>query len=249
MIRKAAIAISLAMMLTGIMLGCKNNPASPAKPNPVDTTRTVLFREGFEEDSAKLDSIWTSYMITTDEGFYAKMRSTMAAAHSGTHSITTDSNWTALEYNVFSRIETGIVGVEFYIRANAAGQTNFTVEIGQYAGSSGGLAKAFGLGFDRNDSVKYTYYNGFTGQHSDSMISPIRFNNWYKCAVEVDFTAWTVTYYLDDAKVRTKPLPALAEEMYGIDRVLVFRGMGLVDLPNAEGPKPYFADDIVFYKK
>lgn len=238
MIHKAAMAMSFAMILTAIMAGCKSSDNSV---NPVDN-RTVIFTEGFEGD---LSNWRPNYMITVGD-FYPQMRITADAAHAGTHSITTDSNRTALLYYTDSRIEKGIVGAEFYIRANAAGQTNFTVEIGQNAGSSGGLGKAFGLGFDKTDSVKCTYYDSYTGQN-DKMLSAIQANRWYKCDVEVDFTAKTAAYFLDGAKVRTVGLPT--QEMYGIDRVLVFRGMGLVDLPNAEGPKPYFADDIVFYKK
>jgi hypothetical protein len=245
MIRTAAIVIFSVMIPAGIMVGCKNN-SNPAAPVG---QRTVIFSDGFE--SPVIDtSIWRlTYMVNFPD-FYPQMRITTDAAHTGARSLTSDSNRTALVYETppKARIETGIAGAEFYIMAKAAGQINFTVEIGQYKGSSGGLGKAFGFGFDRTDSLKCTYFNDHVGQN-DSMLSSIQLNHWYKCVVEVDFIDTTVTYYLDDAKVRALPLPTLDQEMMGIDRFLVFRGMGLVDLPNAEGPKPYFADDIVFYKK
>ena len=224
------------------MFGCKNN-SNPAAP--VDQ-RNVIFTEGFEGGQAELDTIWTRYLITIEEGFYTKMRLTTDTAHTGTHSITSDSNRTALEYDVFSRIESGIVGVEFFILAKSAGQTNFTISIGQNAGSTGGLGKEFGLGFDQTDSVKCVFFDDRGVGENDAMISPIQLNHWYKCNVEVDFTSQKITYYLDNAKVRTLPFPT--QEMYGIDRLLVFRGFGL-NGEGAEGPKSYFADDITLYTK
>jgi len=62
----------------------------------------------------------------------------------------------------------------------------------------------------------------FTPQQ-DSLLAPIQFNHWYKCVVEINFVTNMVTYYLDDAVVKSMSFPALAT-MYGIDRLLVFRG-------------------------
>ena len=239
MIRKVTIVIFSMLMILGIMAGCNksSNPSAPA------AQRTVLFSEGFESQADT--ALWRpTYMINAGD-FYPQMRITADAAHTGTHSVTTDSNRTALLYYIDPRVETGTVGVEFYIMAKTAGQANFTVEIGLNAGSSGGLGKSFGLGFDQNDSVKCTYYDSYTGQN-DTMIGAIQPNHWYKCDAEVNFTAQTITYYLEGATVRTRPLPT--QEMYGIDRLLVFRGSGPnMDAP--DGPKPYFADDIVLYTK
>ena len=232
MLRQRILAGVVVVCVAGLMMGCskKDNPVAPPE-------RTVLFTEGFEGD---LSNWRDNYMINIGD-FYPQMRISTDAARTGTHSITSDSNRCALLYYVDPRVETGIVGGEFYIMATAAGQTNFTVEIGQNAGSSGGLGKAFGFGFDQTDSVKCTFYDSWTGPN-DTMISALQLNHWYKCVVEVDFTAQTITYYLEGAKVRTRPLPT--QEMYGIDRVLVFRG-----IMGAEGPTSYFADDIVLYKK
>jgi hypothetical protein len=245
MTRQAIITLLSAMVAMGMLAGCNNsnNPTAPVKSNPVDLTWTTLFSEGFESQGDTAN--WRpNYMITVGD-FYPQMRITSDAAHTGAHSITTDSNSTALLYYIDDRIETGAVVAEFYIRANALGQTNFTVELGQNAGSSGGLGKSFGMGFDQTDSVKCTYFDTYTGQN-DKMLSRIQINRWYKCAVEVNFTAATISYYLDDAKVKSVPRPT--QEMYGIDRLLVFRGVGL-NGDGAEGPKSYFADDIVVYKK
>jgi hypothetical protein len=81
------------------------------------------------------------------------------------------------------------------------------------------------------------------------MICPIVLDHWYKCVVEANFSDSTITYYLDDVPIRTFPLD-VARTM-GIDRLLVFRGpdAGMNHTSCQEGPKQYYADDIVFYKR
>lgn len=230
-----------------------NNPASESTDQG-DTPRspsgvTVIYSEGFGGDLSKWE---TNYMITVGD-FYPRMRISSDASHTGKYSITADSNRTALLYKIEPRIETGVVGVQFYIMAKEEGDINFTVEMGKNAGSSGGLGKAFGIGFDPNDSIKCKVFDmlGDTTV-ADSMIGPIERNHWYKCVVEIDFEAKTVVYYIDDVRVRKYPLPV--SDMGFIDRLLVFRGMG-VERPGyliincQEGAKQYFADDIVLYTK
>lgn len=220
--------------------------AGPAAPGGA----TLIMSEGFGGDLSKYEK---DYMVTMAD-IYPHMQITTDAAHGGTHSITGDSNQTALLYALSSetRVEGGIAGVQFYIMAKALGQANFTVEIGKNAGSSGGLGKAFGIGFDPNDSIKCKYYDMLGNEAvSDSMVAPIQLNHWYKCGVEVDFTAKTVTYSIDETTI-IKALPS--SDMAHIDRLLVFRG-ARVDRPNygstdcKQGLQQYYADDIVFYKK
>jgi hypothetical protein len=200
---------------------------------------TIVFSEGFGNDLTR----WKDFYMINIGDYYSKMRTTADAAHAGTFSLTSDSNRTALIHDISPRIETGIAGLQFYIMAKAAGHTNFTVQFGQNAGSSGGLGKAFGLGFDKSDSVKVGYYDLWDmNPQSDSMLAPIRYNRWYKCAVEVDFTAQKITWKLDDAVVKTQSLPT--SDMNGFDEILVLRGMD-----GADGPKPYYADDIVLYTR
>jgi hypothetical protein len=241
MVRNIKVIIGALAVVGFMMAGCKNSvgPTSTDSP-PIPSGATAVMSDGFGGD---LSNYMATYMITVGD-FYAQMRITADAAHSGTHSITSDSNRTALEYDFSSSIIKGIVGVQFYIMAKSAGHTNFTVQLGKNAGSSGGLGKQFGLGFDKSDYVKCVFYNmdDITPQQ-DSLLAPIQFNHWYKGVVEVNFTTNAVTYYLDDVMVKNMSFPALAT-MYGIDRLLVFRGM-----EGAEGPKPYYADDIVVYKK
>jgi hypothetical protein len=242
MVRHVKTIIGALAAIGCMMSGCNSNSVGPTSTDspPIPTGATVVFSDGFGGDLSKYKA---SYMINVND-FYSPMRITTDAAHSGTHSVTSDSNRTALEYDLVPSIISGIVGVQFYIMAKSSGQTNFTVQIGKNAGSSGGLGKQFGLGFDKSDFVKCVLYNmdDFTPQQ-DSLLAPIQFNHWYKCVVEINFVTNMVTYYLDDAVVKSMSFPALAT-MYGIDRLLVFRGTD-----GADGPKPYYADDIVLYKK
>jgi len=239
----------------GVFTGC-NNPAgngddtgeTPKSP----AGATAIYCEGFGGDLLKWDD---HYMITMGDN-YPHMQITTAAANTGTHSITSDGNRTALQYSLADSlsVKTGIAGVQFYIMAKALGQANFTVEIGKNAGSSGGLGYAFGIGFDPNDSIKCKYWD-MMGSESvrDTMVAPIQLNHWYKCVVEVNFTTRTVTYSIDDIISITKNLPTVSD-MSKVDRLLVFRGME-VNRPNydvaqcTDGAKQYYADDIVFYKK
>jgi hypothetical protein len=242
-------AMALALMMSGC--GDKSNPAAPTVGDasvPVPTGATVLFSDGFGGDLTKWES---NYMINIGD-FYPQMRITTAAANTGTHSLTADSNRTALVYNVVgitdNRIETGVAGLQFYIMATAKGEINFSVQFGQNAGSSGGLGKQFGLGFDPSDSIKCTYYDmDLMNPQADSMLAPMQLNHWYQCKVEVNFGAAAgdpnaIAWYLDGTKVMSKPLPT--QEMYGIDRLLVLRKVG-----NSNGPEPYYVDDIVLYTK
>jgi hypothetical protein len=253
MIRKILV-LGAAISISGF-LGCGDpvsgndkgeTPAAPAGTQAV-------FAEGFGGDLSKWDN---NYMITVGD-YYPHMRITDEVAHSGKYCATTDSNRTALLYKIDPRLEgtvCNICGVEFYIMSKGAGKINFTVELGQNAGSSGGLGKAFGVGFDVRDSIKSTSLdpNRTSGDiRLDKLVGTITPGKWYKCKIEIDFTAKTATYYIDDNKVDQHALPTV--EMYGIDRMLVYRGKygGTNDYPIecSEGSKQYFVDDIVLYKK
>lgn len=241
MIRRFLLLGAGAALIAGLtIVGCssKSNPVSSSSlTGPAGST--VVYADGFEGDLSKWED---HYMINIGDN-YPHMRITTAAAHSGTHSITTDSNRTGLVYDLANRAETGTVGVQFYIMAQAAGQINFSVIIGQNAGSSGGLGKQFGIGFDSSGYIKTVMYDMFSGEN-DSLISAIQYGHWYKCVVEFNWTAATITFSIDGNKVRTMGLPT--QDMMGIDRLLVFRG---IDGSMSEGPKQYYADDIVLYTK
>ena len=237
----------------GILAGC-NNPAgnddgdTPAVPTGV----TAIYSDGF--GGGDLSNWDDHYMIVVGDN-YPHMQITADAFHSGSYSLTTDSNRTALQYSLdyTTRVENGIVGVQYYMMAKEMGGINFTVEIGKNAGSSGGLGKSFGIGFDPSDSIKCKFYDMLGSVTvSDTLLGPIQLDHWYKCVVEVDFTTRKVTYSIDDAVVVIKDLPS--SDMDHIDRLLVFRGeyverANYVTINCLEGPKQYYIDDIVLYKK
>ena len=237
--------------VAGLFIGC-GDPVGPQAagdtPVVVPAGATALLAEGFGSNLAQWEP---TFMINVGD-YYPQMRITTDAAHTGTHSITSDSNRTALVYNVSSadRPESGIAGIQFFIMTKAADSINFVVSIGQNAGSSGGLVNAFGLGFDLGGTLIATYKD--KDGSADTLLAAITPNKWYKCRVEVDFTAMLITYFVDDVKVYTHATPV--SEFYGLDRVLVFRGDGNHTLAGdyfaaKEGPKKYYADDIVLYKK
>jgi hypothetical protein len=233
---------------TVCMLGCKSNPVTPpAQSSLPDTTgRDAVFTEGFEGD---LSSWAINYLLTTAEPRVPRMRISTAAAHEGTHAITTDSNWTALMLNIDSTasfpkmkvIESGVAGVEFYFMAQSAGGINFTIELGQNAGSSGGLGYAYGIGFDTSNKLKCTYSDLYNDDRKDSLYTLLVPGKWYKGTVEISFTAKTVNYFLDGKQIRTMPLQVA--DLKRLDGVLLFRGVG------AEGAMSYFADDFKLYTK
>jgi hypothetical protein len=199
-------------------------------------------------------------MISSNE-LYSQMRVTTDAAHSGTHSLTTDSSMTALDYREpsDSTVEKGIVGVEFYMMAKTLSQINFGAELGKDPGSSGAVTPAFGIFFDPSDSIKCTAFANSWPYSVDSqtMVAKIQAGHWYKCKVEFNFSDSTVIYDIDDVPVLTNKLAKSNLDTVlvnafpmGINRLLIFRGtQGRYNSTSSEGAKPYYIDDITFYKK
>jgi hypothetical protein len=242
------------VMMCGIVAfsGCDKSPTATENDSTPSAPAgaTFIFGEGFGDGLAKWEGV---YMISSME-LYNQMRITTETAYNGTHSLTTDSNMTALYHIENSRVETGTVGVEFYMKAKTKGGINFGVEIGQNPGSSGAVSPAFGILFDPSDSIKCVFFTSWPVNNVQKMIAPIQPDRWYKCKVEVNFASATATYYIDDALVHTQIYPSTGSEndigLMGIDRVLVLRGKyGNPPSTSSEGTKPYFVDDIVFYKK
>jgi hypothetical protein len=229
-----------AVMVSGIVVitGCSNDKTI----TPSD--RTVLFTEGFEGD---LTGKWEGvYMISSMERF-DRMRVTTEAANSGTHSLTTDSNMTALYHTDTNRVESGTTGIEFYMKAQSLGQVNFGLEIGQNPGSSGAVTPAFGIFFDPSDSIKCIVFNSWPEVNTQIMIAPIQADHWYKCKIEVNMTDTIVSYYIDDSMVHSE---RILDALMGIDRLLVIRGIyGNNFSASSEGAKSYYIDDITWYKK
>jgi len=265
MVRKilAIGALITATVTISALMSCNNPVSSTTSENPaIPAGVQVVFSSGMNDEDIADTSKWSKdYMINVND-FYPQMRATTEAAHSGKYSVTSDSNRTALVVKLegilpnlynnpeINKINKGICGVEFYIMAKAKGGINFTLELGQYAGSSGGLSKSFGIGFDIFDSIKATHYDA-DGGRTDKMVEPIKLNYWYKCKIEINFNDSTATYYIDGNMVDQGKLPS--REMYGIDKMLIFRGPLAQkgdEYPECqEGPKPYYIDDIVLYTR
>jgi hypothetical protein len=245
LITSAAVACIVALT------GCsKKNSTEPTEPPASETPTapagsTLLLAEGFGGNLSHWEGV---YMVSSME-MYRQMRITTDAAHTGTHSLTTDSNMTALYHTDTNRVESGTAGVQFYMMAQSLGEINFGLEIGQNPGSSGAVTPAFGIFFDPSDSIKCTIFNTWPAVNTQTMIAPIQAGHWYKCKIEVNMTDSTASYYLDDTLKHTE-LIATSIGLMGIDRVLVFRGMyGNNFSSSSEGTKPYYIDDIVWYKK
>ena len=216
------------------VMGCNSSNNPPA-------SSPSILSEGFE---GSLSSWQTEFMINFGDPTYPRMRITTDAAHNGTHSLISDSNRTALLYNLPDKLQDSIACLQFYMMAKEQGHTNFTVQIGQDAGSSGGLCKKFGFGFSPTDSIVTVFFDNYGGVH-DTAVKAIVLNQWYKCNIEVNFTTQVISYLLDDQIVRTAPLPTI--EMYGIDKLLVLRGFEPTE--GEDGVKKCYVDDIVLYKK
>ncbi len=224
------------------------NDSSPEPP----AGGTLIFGEGFGSGLSGWEGV---YMISSEER-YAQMRITTEAAHRGKYSITSDSNMTALYHIENNRVESGIVGVEFYMMAKEPSQINFGIEIGQNPGSSGAVSPAFGIFFDTSDSLKCIFFTSWPANDVQKTIAPIIPGHWYKCRVEVDFENSKAAYYIDDELVHTQNYPSFGNDdigLMGIDRILVFRGKYgspfSTPATSSEGPKHYYIDDIVFYKR
>lgn len=236
MLRKILLTGTVAACSLFIISGCEDkNPAT-------GDSRTVIFSDGFENGL----SGWQPVYQVTQEDLYKPMRINSTDKKTGSNSITSDSSMTALYHIELDRIETGTIGVEFYMMAKSLEKTNFGVEIGQNPGSSGAVSPAYGIYFDPSDSIKCTSYASFPSVDIQKMVAPIQAGKWYKLNVEVNMTTSTVSYSIDGAVVHTEKTSSL----YGIDRLLVFRGKYGKDYSSSsDGVKPYFIDDITYYKK
>lgn len=215
------------------------------KEDPVGLPdRTVMFTTGFEETMTGWDGVYQESSVRV----YQQMTTTTDAAHSGTKAVTTDSNMTGLCHREPDRVESGIAGAEFYMKAQILSGINFGLLVGQNPGSSGAVSPSFGIFFDPADSIKCTFYNTFSPELDvQTMVAPIIADHWYKCNIEVNIDDSLVSYFLDDVLMHSaKTIKAL----YGIDRLVVLRGKWGKDFAEStEGKMPYYIDDITFYKK
>jgi hypothetical protein len=238
--------IAAAVTVFGIVGMCnKSGPTSPT-PQP----RNVLFTEGFEGNN--LDS--AGYTKLYNPRAFGIMSITTNAAHSGKYSLTSDSNNTGIRKWMYDNngdqivISDSIAGFEFYLMAKSSGKTDFfaaMVTMGTSAGMlDNGFSTVMGMGIDKSDSLWYTFQKYDDPQADSDLVHKnflaLEFNKWYKCAVEYDFTAQKLTYYLDGSEIYTRSAQGIKKfDMFIADR----------DSAGAQGPKDYYLDDITIYKR
>jgi hypothetical protein len=219
-----------------MFMGCnkKTDPAGP--PDPTPPARTVIFSEDFETDLSLYSQV--TYMPG-----WSMMDTTKAAAHaSSAQSLTSDTNLSGIKRAFYPGIEDSIAGLEFYLMAKQAGQTNFYAALATSGSSFNGLFTIMGMGIDKSDSLWYIYENtptdSATMEHTN--FAPLAFNVWYKCNVEYEFSTSTITYFLNDSVILTRTVPTT-------NAIPLFVTMR--DSVGAQGPKEYYLDDVTVYKR
>jgi hypothetical protein len=243
MIMSRAFCVVAALAVYGIVVRCNSN--SGPITTPIAPPRHVILSEEFE--GTNLDSAGFRQAYRGPD--YGWMYITTNAAHTGTYSLTSDSNKTGIRklLAVDQFINDSIAGLEFYCMAATAGQTEFYAAFGQGGNSAGmlpnGWQTVFGMGIDKSDSL-WCMYEKYDYPQADSDLvhktcGALELNKWYKCTIEYDFAAMVLTYYLDNAPVYSRSAPQRT-----IEEFVVYR-----DTVGAQGPKDYFIDDITIYKR
>ena len=236
----------IGVIMSGIVLVSCNDPVGPTtQTDPQDDLPpgTVILSEKFEGDALEylVDGETTAYrQVVYTEG-QTLMSLSSQHAHGGAGSLTSESNNTSIKRTIEPYIEDSVAGLQFYLMATKASQTNFFAAICKPGSAKDGLVTKFGMGIDASDSLKWVYQDDLNGAADvHAKFAPLTFNRWYKCAVEYDFSAATLTYFLDDEIVHTQSVPSLSS----LQTFIVIRdGLG------AQGSSGYYLDDVAVYKK
>ena len=218
---------TVALAICAMVLSCDKN-------NPVQPLGNVIFSEGFEGGLSNYRQV--SYY--DQDGM---MSISTKYARSGKGSLTSDSNNTSIQRTMDPAITDSIAGLQFYLMATSAAQTNFIAAICLPGSSSNGLFTIFGMGIDKSDSLKYVYEKAPNDIANESKtFAALKFFKWYKCKIEYNYSDTTLTYYVDDAVVGTRNAPS----PMSLQRFVVMRdGLG------AQGPAGYYIDDVTIYKR
>lgn len=208
--------------------------------------RNVIISEGFEGNN--LDSVGFRKAYRGDD--YGWMSITNKVGHNNSsYSLSSDSNNTGIRQllTVDQFIKDSIAGLEFYLKATSAGQSNFYAAFGQGGNSAGmlpnGWQTVFGMGISKSDSLWYMYEKYSYPQADSDLVhrnfEELKLNKWYKCNIEYDFSKGKLNYYLDNSIVFSKTAPKRT-----IEECIVFR-----DTLGKQGPKDYYLDDFTVYKR
>lgn len=235
------------------LVGCKQ--ASEPPPENPPAKHIVVMR----------DSAFTLVEATTGNGIYdfkfvlalndfvtSYMSLDTAVGRIYKGSIVSDSNNTALQLN-FPSMEDSLtlatdscrtLVLEFYLRADSLCHTNFIAFLGKEGGSNRNSTRYVGMGFDASDSVKYVYSDSMVANEQSKNVAQMQLNHWYKCSTEFDFADTTIAYYLDGTLVGHIPFQPRKIEAIAFDMFVIYRnGSG------ANGPVPYYCNDLTIYKK
>lgn len=230
----------IVLAAAGIFIDC-DSPTS-SKP-PLPPPRQVIETDGFEYEN---DSLATKYNKVAWVGGRGLMSTTTAAAHSGTHSLTSDSTKTGIRlYSNFS-IEDSIAGLEFYFMARKAEHIPFFAAIGLSGSEWNGLKAIVGIGTSASDSLQYIYeWQANMPENEHTCFAALRYDTWYKFRVECDFNDTTASYFMNDSNVRT----IKTKDITSINRFFVMRDSLGTQGSGPQGPAEYYLDDYTLYKR
>jgi hypothetical protein len=233
----------VAAAMVVLFINCNKNSSAPPA-GPTAPARNVIFTEGFENIPYDLDDTlhpnpyyskvtsmpgWTADTISTD------------AAHSGTHSLTSDSNLSGIKRPLDPAIADSIAGLEFYLMAKKAEHTNIYAALATSGSSYNGLWVIMGIGIDKSDSLMFIYNKSPSDPLNEQInFAPLDSNKWYKCDIEYNFTDSTLTYSVDGTVVHAMNVP----QPPSLPRFVVLR-----DSAGAQGPADYYLDDVTVYKR
>ncbi len=227
-----------------LMFGCgeDKNPVSPVTPQPKPPVipGNVVINDSTFADS----SMFIPFKLAINDTVTSRMRIDPSVGYYYKRSITSDSNNTSFVIPVFPQVVDSTVGLMFNLLAEKLCQTNFMTFLGQSNGSIGNTPYYIGIGFDRNDSIVYSFSISNYGDGSETKINiaAITPGKWYACAIEYNFTTQQIAFYLDGKLIGSGSLAN--GNIYGFDRCIVYRdGLG------SDGPVPYYLNDVVVYKK
>lgn len=244
MIRKSRLMLSGIVAISCLVSGCgdKNNPASPDTPAEVPPAipGNVILRD------STMSSYMVRFLLQLPDPVTAQMRvdSTVGKFHKG--SLTSDSNnvAAALPFPNNNNVMDSTLGCMFFLKADEKKATNFLVFFGQNGGSLGNTPFYFGIGFGANDSIMRVNNIGTYGSGTDERrnLMAIATGKWYLCKIEYAFSTELASCWIDSTLVDTVTLPSSI--YYGFDRLIVYR-----DGNGANGPAPYYLNDVAVYKR
>ena len=230
-----------AIVAGGIFISCQKDSSDPTEPTP--PARNVILSDGFEYDNDSLAALYNKVAWGGGRGW---MSTTTAAAHSGTHSLTSDSAKTGIRpySNLF--IQDSIAGLEFYFMAKQAEHIPFFAGIGCSGSEWNGLQTILGIGTTASDSLQYIYeWQANQPENQHVCFAALEYNTWYKFRVECNFNDTTANYYMNDSKIQTIKTTNVMQ----INRFFVMRDSLGQQGPGPGGAAQYYFDDYTVYKR